>query len=49
LTEGQSVTFVLRTPPDEVQAMIFGQDDMDNEKPSERERMILTVAITNAE
>jgi hypothetical protein len=38
LTEGQSVTFVLRTPPDEVQAMIFGQDDKNKGKPSGRER-----------
>jgi hypothetical protein len=27
LTEGQSVTFVLRTPPDEVQPVIVGHDD----------------------
>ena len=49
LTDGQSVTFVLRTLPDEVQTvpMILGQDDKDKE--NFQERTVLTVAVTNAE
>ena len=34
LTEGQSVTFVLRTPPDEVWTVILGQDDENKGKLS---------------
>ena len=34
LTEGQCVTFVLRTPPDEVSPVIIGQDDKNKGKVS---------------
>ena len=34
LTEGQCITFVLRTPPDDVPPVIVGQNDKDNGKLS---------------